>query len=367
MSAARSLDLAQSVRSILVIQTKYIGDVVITAALTEGLRRAYPGARIDMVCDSNLADFVQDNGVADATIPLVRARARGSNLERLSERWRLLRRVARGGHDLSIDLADSSTSQLIQRASRAPVRVSYDPPEKRSALLWFGKPWTHPCPRFGDHGVSYLERYLAPLAVLGHPSDGLVPHLAPTPARMTEARSLLAESGMAPGRFIAVHAGARSLPRRWSPERFAHVLSAAAGRHGLDVALVGGPDERELSDAVAASCRVRTVNLAGRCAIAALPALVSGARLFVGNESGPMHVAAAVGVPVVGLFGLTDPQVWGPATQRAVVLRPPMPCQCLRPDACVRDDTNGAWCVHRISEDEVLAAIERLIRDTSAT
>lgn len=361
MPLVRPTSTGGATRSILVIQTKYIGDVVLSSALTIGLRRAFPGARVDMVCESHLADFVHDNGIADGTIGVERAKARGSIPERLAVRLKLLRQVRAGRYDLSIDIADSTTSQLAQWAVGAPVRVSYDPPEKRPVLGFLGRPWTHPCPRYGT-SAHYVDRYLAPLTALGADADGLVPRLTPSPARQAEADALLAANGLAPGGFVAVHAGARTEPRRWPPERFAAVLAEASARHGLKVALVGGPDERELSQTVADGCG-GTV-LAGRLPLAALPALMSRAGLFVGNESGPMHIAAAVGVPVVGLFGLTDPAVWGPVSERAAAIRPPMPCACVRPGVCVSDDTNKAWCVTRIGEAEVARAIDRVLGES---
>ncbi|TGR61009.1 glycosyltransferase family 9 protein, partial [Mesorhizobium sp. M2D.F.Ca.ET.223.01.1.1] len=97
---------------------------------------------------------------------------------------------------------------------------------------------------------------------------------------------------------------------RWQPERFAQVIDTISNETGLSVVLVGGPDEAEANDQIVATVKTPVVNLVGALSLETLLALLKEARLFVGNESGPMHIAAAAGTPVVGLFGLTNPIRW---------------------------------------------------------
>ncbi|MER9849968.1 glycosyltransferase family 9 protein [Mesorhizobium sp. M0106] len=151
------------------------------------------------------------------------------------------------------------------------------------------------------------------------------------------------------------------------PERFALAIDEISRQTGLDFLLVGGPDERASAERVVAKAASPVVNVVGALSLATLLAVLGQARLFLGNESGPMHMAAAAGTPVVGLFGLTDPAVWGPVGGVSVTPRPSMPCECVARDLCRRPDPNKACCVRRLEVkavvDAVLAILSRKVKD----
>ena len=121
------------------------------------------------------------------------------------------------------------------------------------------------------------------------------------------------------------------------------------GETGLDFVLVGGPDERETAEQIVARTAAPVVNLVGALSLETLLAVLKQARLFLGNESGPMHMAAAAGTPVVGLFGLTNPSRWGPVGVPSIALQPSMPCDCVASEPVplagsrARLAASGAW------------------------
>ncbi|MEO3998470.1 glycosyltransferase family 9 protein [Mesorhizobium sp. CAU 1732] len=274
----------------------------------------------------------------------------------------IIRKLRRMKFDMSIDITDSKTSRLLNRMVTAKIKVGYSPTERplrrleRQPANVLAKPFG-----VGEH---FLDRYLSPLDALGFQAVIPSPSLAPLPEKRDAAMALLHSVGLVPGRFIAVHAGASFIGRQWQPERFAVALDALVEQTGLDVALVGGPDERELTDAIRSMTSHGVVSLAGQCELDVLLAVLASARLFVGNESGPMHMAAAAGTPVVGLFGLTDPARWGPVGVPSVAVRPTMPCPCVAPGVCKSDDPSKAFCVRRIEVDEVVNATVSLLART---
>lgn len=191
-----------------------------------------------------------------------------------------------------------------------------------------------------------------------------VPSLQPLPSETLKALALLGKHRLNPNGFIAVHAGASFKGRQWQPERFAEAIDEIVADSGLGIALVGGPDEREAAARIIARTAAPVVDLVGSLSLETLLAVLKQARLFLGNESGPMHMAAATGTPVVGLFGLTHPSRWGPVGVPSIGLRPPMPCDCVAKDLCRPKDPSKACCVWRLEVKPVVEAARELLART---
>lgn len=349
-------------RSILILQTKFMGDIVLASALAKNLQRQYPGVRIVFLCEANFAGFLTAHGIASEVVSFSRARMRRSPLERGRELFRMVRALRRHHFDMTIDITDSKTSRIVSELVQAPVRVGYFPTER--PLRWYERqPANVRMKPFGFGKRHYLYRYLSPLEALGVDLRVRAPAIRPMPFETTRVLALLARHHIQPNAFVAVHAGASFAGRRWQPERFAEAIDRIAGETGLRVVLVGGPDESDTTAKIMAAAKTPVVNLAGALRLETLLALLKEARLFLGNESGPMHMAAAVGTPVVGLFGLTSPVRWAPVGVPSISLRPSMPCDCVGGDLCRRTDPSKACCVWRLEVDPVVdAALELLAR-----
>lgn len=350
------------VRSILVMQYKFIGDAVLASVLTRNLRRAYPGAEITFLCSAGLEGFIERQGIADRALPVYRERLRNSLSSKLSEISRLTLALRPRKFDISIDLTDTKTSRMLTRLFKARQRVGYDPPEKGWKRLE-RQPANVLASTYGS-GPHYLDRYLSPLEALGIETVDRVPVLAPGAQHDASALGLLSKAGLSPKGFIAVHAGASGEGRRWPPEWFAATLDRVYHETGLRPVIIGGPDEALLATRIVALTNSPTVSFAGLLSLDELLSLLGQAQVFFGNESGPMHLAAAVGTPVVAMFGLTDPVVWGPIGVRATTLRPSMPCPCIMPALCKPNETGNVYCVRRLTVDEVSDALSDMIRST---
>ncbi len=350
-------------RSILILQTKFIGDIVFASALAENLRLEYPDARIVFLCEARFASFVTAHRIASDVVTFRRSRMRGSPLERGSELYATVRTLRRFRFDLTIDLADSKTSRIITGLVNAKTRVGYHPSER--PLRWLERqPANLPAKPFGFGQEHYLYRYLSPLEALGVELRVRVPSIRPLPLETARASALLRKHHLRRNAFVAVHAGASFLGRRWQPERFAATIDTISRETGLDFVLVGGPDERKPAELIVAKAAAPLVNLVGTLSLETLLAVLKQARLFLGNESGPMHMAAAAGTPVVGLFGLTSPTRWGPVGVPSIALQPSMPCECVATDLCRRPDPSKACCVWRLDVEPVVSAVREILSRT---
>ncbi|OHV87086.1 glycosyltransferase family 9 protein [Mesorhizobium sp. ORS 3428] len=355
-----------SVRSILILQTKFVGDIVLASTLAKNLQLEYPGVRIVFFCEARFGGFLTAHGIASEVITFRRAHMRGTPLQRGREMLRTVRELRQHHFDMVIDIADSKTTRIISGLIDAPVRIGHYPTER--PMRWYERqPANVRMKPFGFGEQHYLYRYLSPLEAIGVELRVRAPAIRPLPPETTRALALLGKYHLKPNRFVAVHAGASFPGRRWQPERFAAAIDRISTETGLDVVLVGGPDESEAADKIMAAAKTPVVNLVGALSLETLLALFKEARLFVGNESGPMHMAAAAGTPVVGLFGLTNPVEWGPVGVPSISVRPSMPCDCVGGDLCRRTDPAKACCVWRLEVDAVVDAARELLSRTEVT
>ena len=163
--------------------------------------------------------------------------------------------------------------------------------------------------------------------------------------------------------LIGIHAGAHALARRWPAERFAVVADHLAQRFGAQIVLTGGPGEEEIAQAVAAGSSLAgraapALCVAGQTSLGGLAALIDRLDLFVANDTGPAHLADALGTPSVTIFGPADHRRWAPLDQRRHrIVRRPLPCSPCRYAVCPIDHR----CLHWIEPDAVIEAAETLL------
>ena len=343
---------AAGVSSILVIQFRYLGDVVLGMSLLDNLRRHYPDAHLSILSDAgNAALFALK---PDVEFIAYHGGRRGSrNPFRAAGEWaRSVRALRSRRIDLLIDCSRSRTGAILATLSRARIRVGYRPDKWAPS-----RAYTHFATDWG-RGRHYLDRFLSPLQALGLPVVRREPQLHASTQTQDRIARLLVKEGLEPKAFFAVHLGARVPSRQWPLENFAHVIDAISSRYGMRAVLIGGPDERQLANIVCGLSRSTPLHLAGTISLEELVACLAGCRFFLGNDSGPMHIAAAAGAPVVALFGWQFPEQWGPVGDGHVILRP-----CPFPDICEPPNPQATLCVRRILPAEVVDAVAAVIRD----
>jgi lipopolysaccharide heptosyltransferase II len=351
----------QRPESVLVVRTGAIGDVVNALTFATALADAWAGVRIGWVAHVPVLPLLDGHPALERVHPWRRERGVAGLLAALRE----ARAMA---YDLCVDLQRIAKSALFARASGAERVVGFDRARTKE-LSWCLIPERIPPGPAVSHRIEqYLEvaRYLvgpggAPAAAPRHafPADA---------AADEHAGRLVEELGGAP---LVVALGAHKPANRWEPERFGRLAARAARELGLPVCLMGAASERALAERAQAALRGELAgadaapvrDLVGRTDLRQLSALLARARLFVGGDTGPMHLAAARGTRVVALFGAADPRVTGPFGAGHRVLRVPPPCA-----PCLRRTCNlpRHHCMQDIQVEPVLEAVRELSGESRA-
>lgn len=353
------LSTGQPARRVLVLCRPYLGDLVLSGPVFRNLRAWLPDAHIAAGIYREYAESLSFFPEIDEVVPIPR-RVPGPRTALLGRWMALVRRLREQRFDLVYDLLHTDRSSLVTLASGAPVRVGYvkDRFRFRHRVYTHLSDWSADLP----HAHS-AELFLKPLAEIGMPVSTRSIDVVVTPSEAGEARERLARAlGCGDGPCVLVHPGAGTPNRLWPAERFAAVCDDL--QEGLDarVLLLGCPGERGLLDAIRDAMRVPAPTLDGPLTIRGFAALLQQADLVLGLDSGPVHLAAAVGTPAVALFGAALPSQWRPLGAAHRVVRPEQPCApCVRPGQCRPPNPYHMFCVQRLRAEEVIAVVrERL-------
>lgn len=302
---------------ILIRATNWIGDAIMALPALRAVRAKYTAAQIAILARPYVADIYRDQGICDERIPYDPNREhRGwQGRERLAKELRARK------FDAALLLPNAFDAAWLAWRAGVPQRIGYARDGRRFLLSK-----AIPVPKPGEIPSHEKFYYLELLRRAGWmdalPEDPPITLQVPDAARQ-RARQTLNEAGARPNRLrIAVGAGASyGSAKCWPPQRFAQALNEVVVGTDADVVLFGTAGEAPVSSAIASELRRTPIDLTGKSAIAELPAVLSQCHLFVGNDSGAMHVAAAVGLPVVAVFGPTDPDGTGPVTPRATIVQ----------------------------------------------
>jgi predicted lipopolysaccharide heptosyltransferase III len=351
-------------RSILLVRLRLIGDVVFTTPAIRAVRRRYPDARLVYLVEEEAAPVVQHNPHLDEVI--VVAHTRGGR--RVADDLALARRLWRDRFDLVIDFHGGPRSAWLTWVTRAPVRVGYDVAGRR----WMYSRVVHrPRALRARHSVENQWDLLAAVddafATGPSPEHDRVEMPVDDEARRRVDGRLAA--GPAATAWIVMHVSAGNPFRRWPEASFADLAAALVrGDAGRAVIITGGPSDRDAATRVIATARATLGALGTRVvdgdglSLADLRALVDRAALFVGGDSGPLHVASTSETPIVGLYGPTlaeRSRPWRPERVPAVAVDAgELPCRPCDQRVCAPGDFR---CLTRVSAAAVYEAAERLL------
>ncbi len=335
------------VRRLVVFHLNQIGDLMFTLPALKALRAHFPHAHITSVLRAHLAGLVAHSGFVDQVVP----RPAGGPAAALA----LGRRLRRTRPDLAITLSQSATMALCAWWSGAPHRVGYVDSDLARLLTHRVQVRGIPCP---EKVLRLLRALMAPVEKRDY--VGLV-RLAERDRAAGE--RMLEECGCeGAGPLIALapgEAGTRPY-KAWFPERFAETARGLAEALDARLVVVGGEGDRALGEQILAGLGARGCNLAGKTSPAQLAAVLGRCDLLIGIDSGPMHLAAAMGRPVAALFGPTDPGRTGPMGEGHEVIFHRQECwrPCIHPMIPKSCDRR---CMEAITVDEVIAAAGRII------
>jgi heptosyltransferase-2 len=318
---------------ILMVRLSALGDVVLATPVLRALRAHFPAAQIDWLVESSYLDLVVGNPHLSEAVAYDKRGVHRGALGLLRLRLELQRRR----YDLVIDLQAKPKTAALVRLLGAGRVVSL---QKRDAPALLRAAVGRDRPLVRAHAV---ELYLEVLASLGIPAAGLPLELPPRAARLPRTGA----AGLAPG--------ARWATKRWSPARFAEVGNRLAAR-GHPVVLVGGPGDVAELDAVRAGLDAPPLLDTRALSIAQLIDTVAGFGVLVAGDSGPVHIASALGIPTVALFGPTSPQRWGPLGAQHRVVTRGLACSPCSNHGSAHCPLGTHACLREIGSEEVAAA-----------
>ena len=306
-------------RRILVIRLQHHGDVLLATPIFSALKRHFPGIEVDVMVFAETAPMIQANPDLTHIWKLPRSKEAGRGMKRLQEQLKLIKQIRQRRYDWVLHMDDRWPGAWAALASGAKTRVSYRLP-KRNNIVW-NNIFPLQIPTAANGHV--VERNLAFLRELGVPVEtkDAQCHMAFSSADETLSRQVLSETGVS-GDYILVHPTSRWFFKCWEDDRFAEVIQHLA-RDGHKIVLTAAPAPREMAlihNLLTLAAHPNIVSLAGKLTLPALAATISKAKLFIGVDSAPMHMAAALDVPVVALFGPTDAEAWRPWSDKSIVV-----------------------------------------------
>jgi len=341
---------------ILIVRLSAFGDVVHCLPLLDALRRARPEAEIGWVVEEKAASLLEGHPQIDRLWVLPRARIEAhvrsfQIVSALRVLWGFLRELRAAGYELVIDAHCNLRASLTGLLSGAPRRIGFSKTfakEGAQHLLT-----EHVEPR--KEAPLKVQRTLELLRPLGIDGADARPKLAiPDAARARAEERLGKRTG---AQVVAMHPGVSGIGaiKQWEPARYAAVARRLADEAGLRSVVTWGPGERALAEEVVAASAGAAQIGPETGSILDLAALLAASDLVIGSDSGPLHLAAALGVPVVGLYGPKDPEVYGPWDARTGevgrVVRRPVHCS-----PCTLRTCSNWICMPAIQVDDVVAA-----------
>jgi len=336
----------RNVRKIFIRSTNWIGDAVMTTPAMGAVRAAFPDAEVVVAANPAVAELLTPHPSCDRVMVFdKKKRHRG-----IGGFLRFCMELRRERFDLAILFQNAIEAAIMAHVAGIPKRVAYGT-DLRGFLL------THsvPCGKMERslHHTLYYRRMLGALGIeIEGGGERLL--LSCTKEETERAGERIGEDGT----WVAINPGAAyGSAKRWLPERFAAVADGIVRELGAFILLTGGPGEIEIGRDIEAAMQARPLNLIGKTSVRDMMALLSRCRLMVTNDSGPMHVAAAFGIPIVALFGPTDHTTTSPLSPSCRIVRKPVSCAPCLKRRCPTDHQ----CMEGITVDDVLEAVRSLL------
>jgi heptosyltransferase-2 len=335
------------VKKILIRSPNWVGDAVMSLPAVSSVCAKIPEAEVVILAKPWVGDLFREQpgirGVISYRSPGVHEGVRG--------RWRLSRELKQGRFDVALHLPNSLDSALISFLAGIPRRAGYNT-DGRGVFL------THRVPVNGrvkqEHQVEYYRHLIRSLGI--EPTER-IPSLQVSRGRKEEAEGILRSLSGGSGPFVGISPGAQyGSAKEWFAERFGELALRISREIGARLLVLGSAGDRTAASRIGEIAGSAAVDLCGKTTLAQALALIARCRVFVTNDSGLMHAASALAVPLVAIFGSTDPRRTGPLGRHSRVVYKPLPCApCLKTE-CPRKRE----CMEAITVEEVFGEVKAL-------
>ncbi|MGH9787739.1 MAG: glycosyltransferase family 9 protein [Candidatus Acidiferrales bacterium] len=338
---------------LLIVRLRSLGDTVLATPALRALKQWRPDLRLSILLYPRFAPVLVGNPNLEEILELDPSGAAG--WARVAQTVAALRRR---GFAAGFNLHGGTLSALLTRLSGAPHRVGLDGFRFRFSYSLVANPKAI----FGRSRLHGVENQIAPFYAAGLPQREIPPlEVVAQPEARTTVRQRLAQRGLSPGtRYAVLHPIANFFTKEWPFERYGELACWLEVEHGLAPVMICGAGEGAKLDAVARGAGKALLRFEG-LPVPELVALVEGAALFVGNDSGPAHIAAALERPLVVLFGSSDSEAWRPWSRSPAhaIVQNPYACNPCRGDRCYA--FAQPECILSITPEQVRAAVERVL------
>ena len=355
-STPNTQHLKDDFKRILVVRTDRIGDLLLSTPVIQALRQSYPNAYIAAMVSPYAKEIVDGNPYLDEVIIYDKDFKHKS----WARSMKFASRLKKKRFDLALILHPTNRVHLIAFFAGIKKRVGFD---KKLGFLLTDR-IRHGKQEGEKHELEYTLDLIRHLGIEPKDKRPFMP-LKPESEKWTD--DLFASESLTPqDKLLGIHPAASCPSKIWPAERFAEAADKLADKYDLKVLIFSGAKDIKLAEKVENSMKHRAINLAGRTSVSQLASVLKRCRLFISNDSGPVHIASAVGVPVISIFGRNQkglsPQRWGPLGLQDKILHKETGCiECLAHN-CVKEFT----CLKSISVGDVIKAADSiLIRDGS--
>ena len=337
----------QAPNNILLVRLRSLGDSVLMTPIPRILKQWHPQGRISVLVEEPFAEVFRGNPCVDEVMAVPRSENVARRILRMAE-------IRRRKFDLVFNMHSGTTAALFALASGAPVRVAYD-----SAR--YARGFNARVPRsesFWQPPIHTVEHQISPLIYLGIPvPEQLELELHPDPGALEKVRARIHQAGLAPGKFLLMHPFATLFTKEWELARYSELARRLRDKYGIPVVVTAGPSETEKLQRLKQMAGNSIVGLEN-LELQELICWISQCDLFVGNDSGPTHMAAALKRKIVVIWGSSDYRAWRPWGVDYQLLRADLPCIPCPGYRCYEFDTPK--CIESISVEHVLHAVERM-------
>jgi heptosyltransferase II len=338
-----------SITNLIIRTPNWVGDAVMSTPFLRAVRKNFPHARITLLAKPWVAPVYENNPHIDRILTYDAAgRHRG-----LSGKFRLAKDLRKHDFDLALLLQNAFEAALLVWMAGIPIRLGYDT-DARNMLL------THPVHRYPSlkrlHQIDYYLEILNGAKLVANPGE--IQIFISDEEKSQAIRRIRVGGCSDSACVIGINPGAAyGTAKRWFANRFAEVCNCLKSIPGACFLVFGGPGEEELGKAIADSVGDSCINLCGKTTLREAISLIGQCRLFITNDSGLMHVAAALHIPQIAIFGSTDHTTTSPRNHLSHIVRMPVACSpCMKPD-CPIDHR----CMDAVTVDHVLDLALKLL------
>ena len=351
----------ETIARILVVKLDHIGDCVTALPAVRRLKKYFPKARIDILSSRASKSIWALEPTVDEVIEFdfFHARSALGMVERTEEDWQVLHdRLAPNGYDLAIDLRKHMETRPVLLHTGARYLAGYDH-KGRYPWLDVALEWSEDQASFRkrQHAADDLTNLIDAVLAAAEPDRSLIVPRRPPLPKTPWARKLYKKP------VVCIHPAAGNDMKQWPADYFALLINQLQELEDVNIALVGGPDDEPIATAILGNVRDpdAVLSLVGKLKLADLPDFIATCALFVGNDSGPKHIAAGLGIPTIGIHsGIVDSREWGPIGELAIGIDRDMNCSpCYR--SKLEDCHRALACLRQILPGDVYRACKRML------